>query len=143
MNPSIRRRRRRTASPTTNLSLIDALSDSTDNDPDTPRKRKRRTANSDNIDPNSQLLPPDTESSLTEPTEEIPADDATSFQPTPPASPNIIFKTKSTSSARKSSTMSITLKLLTLTSPMIPTIGLMTLLNLMTIGTFLDTMSNS
>lgn len=88
MNPPIRKRRRRAATPTTNLSLIDAPSDSTDNDPDAPRKRKRRTANSDNIDPNSQLLPPDTESSLTEPTEEIPADDATSFQPTPPA-PNI------------------------------------------------------
>ena len=92
MNPSIRRRRRRTASPTSDLSLLNVLSDLTDNNPDTPRKRKRRTANSDNIDPNPQLLPPDTESSLTEPTEEIPADDATSFQPTPPASPNIYLQ---------------------------------------------------
>lgn len=82
MNPSIGKRRKRATRQTTNLSIIDDLLNSTDNNPDTPRKRKRRTANSDNI--HRDL--PDTESSLTEPTEEIPADDATSFQPTPSAS---------------------------------------------------------
>lgn len=81
MNPSIRKRRRRATTPTSDSSLLNVLSDLTDHGPDAPRKRKRRTANSDDL-----------ESSLTEPTEEIPADDAIAFQPTPPASPNIYLQ---------------------------------------------------
>lgn len=81
MNPSIEKRRRRATTQTTNLSLIDALSDSTDYDSGAPRKRQRRTGNSDDL-----------ESSLTESTEKITTDDAIASQPTPPATPNIYLQ---------------------------------------------------
>ena len=49
MNQPVTRRRRRTASPTSDLSVIDVLSNSTNDNPDTSRKRQRRVANSDDL----------------------------------------------------------------------------------------------
>ena len=82
MNQPIRRRRRRTASPTSDLPMIDVLSDSTNDNPDTTRKRQRRVANSDDLD----IVP---ESPQPRQASEEITDEISAVQPLTAPSPNI------------------------------------------------------